>query len=259
MNIAIITGASSGIGKEFVLQLDKKEKYDEIWLIARRADKLKEVAEGLSAKARVISLDLTEEKTFTEYESLLKSEKPNVTMLVNASGYGAFGGIESVSLEEQMGIIDLNVKALVKMTHITKDYMKEGSKIIQIGSASTYHPLPYFAVYSASKSFVKFYSRAIARELKPKGITVTCVCPGWVRTDFFSRANISTDPKTTLAKPSVAACDVVAKAIKDAYKSRDVSYYGCYNNFHHILAKFLPASIMMSVWGNMVKKARFKK
>lgn len=259
MNIAVITGASSGIGKEFALQLDKKYNYDEMWLIARRTDKLNELAKELKNKARVISMDLTNDTAFEEYKNLLETEKPTISLLLNASGYGKFGNISDVSLDEQMGMIDLNVKSLVKMTHISKDFMQRGSKIIQIGSASTYNPLPHFAIYSSTKVFVKYYSRAIARELKPLGITVTCVCPGWVKTDFFDRANISTNPQNTLAKPAVEAKDVVKKAIKDSEKGRDVSYYGLYNNFHHTLAKFMPASFMMSVWMGMVKKVNYKK
>lgn len=259
MNIAVITGASSGIGKEFALQLDKKYNFDEMWLIARRTDKLNELAKELKNKARIISLDLTNDTAFEEYKNLLESEKPTVSLLVNASGYGKFGNIKDIPLGEQMGMIDLNVKALVKMTDISKDYMQNGSKIIQIGSASTYNPLPHFAIYSSTKVFVKYYSRAISRELKPYGITVTCVCPGWVKTDFFDRANISTNPENTLAKPAVLAKDVVKKAIKDTEKGKDVSYYGLYNNFHHILAKIMPAAFMMKLWQGMVKKSESKK
>lgn len=259
MNIAVITGASSGIGKEFALQLDKKYNFDEMWLIARREDKLSEVAELLSCKARVIPLDLTSDDAINKYKELLEAEKPNVTYLLNASGYGKFGDITDIPLDEQVGMINLNVMALVKITQITKDYMKNGSKIIQIGSASTYNPLPHFAIYSSTKVFVKYYSRAIARELKALGITVTCVCPGWVKTDFFDRANIDTKPETTLAKPAVEAKDVVKKAIKDAENGKDVSYYGWYNNFHHALAKLMPASFMMKIWQSMVKKAKIQK
>ena len=259
MKIAVITGASSGIGMEFALQLDNKYTYDEIWLIARRTEKLNELANVLKNKARVIPLDLTNELSFDQYKNLLGSEKPNISVLVNASGYGKFGDIMDIPLDEQMGMIDLNVKSLVKMTDISKDYMQKGGKIIQIGSASTYNPLPHFAIYSSTKVFVKYYSRAIARELKPCGITVTCVCPGWVKTDFFDRANISTNPENTLAKPAVLAKDVVKKAIRDTEKGKDVSYYGAYNNFHHLLAKLMPASFMMKVWMGMVKKSRSKK
>ena len=259
MNIAVITGASSGIGKEFALQLDKKYNFDEMWLIARRTDKLNELANELKNKARIISLDLTNDTAFDKYKNLLEAEKPTISMLVNASGYGKFGNIKDIPLEEQMGMIDLNVKALVKMTDISKDYMQNGSKIIQIGSASTYNPLPHFAIYSSTKVFVKYYSRAISRELKPYGITVTCVCPGWVKTDFFDRANISTNPENTLAKPAVLAKDVVKKAINDTEKGKDVSYYGLYNNFHHILAKIMPAAFMMKLWQGMVKKSESKK
>ncbi len=256
MKIAVITGASSGMGRDFAKELDKKYNFDEIWLIARRVDKLKSLQSELYSKSRVLSFDLTDDKSFSEYENLLKSENAEVTYLVNASGYGKFGDSDDISLEEQMGMIDLNVKALVKMTYLTKPFMPKDSKIIQLGSASTYHPLQHFSIYCSTKTFVKFYSRAIAREYKKDKITVTCVCPGWVRTEFFNRAEITADSKNTIAKPAAESIDVVRKAIKDAEKGKDVSMYGVYNNFHCFLSKVFPHSLMMTVWERKYKRAQ---
>ena len=151
-------------------------------------------------------------------------------------------------------MIDLNVKAAVYVTQESIPYMKKGGRIIQIGSASTYNPLPNMNVYASTKSFLKHYSRALHRELKEIGVSVTTVCPGWVKTDFFCRANIDTDSSHSFAKPMVLAKDVVKKAIKDSNKGKDISMYGIYNNFHHFLAKIMPHSLLIWLWGNMQKK-----
>lgn len=248
MKITVVTGASSGIGKEFALQLDKEGGFDEIWLIARGEEKLKETASLLKTASRVLPLDLTDPSSFNVYETELKNRDAEVAYLVNASGYGKLGDSCTDSLDSQLGMIDLNVTALVKMTYITVKYMKEGGRIIELGSESTYNPLQHFAVYAASKSFVKFYSRAIARELKSKGITVTCVCPGWVKTAFFDRADIDVKSKNTFAKPMVMPDKVVARAIKDVKRGKDVSMYGAYNRFHCFLSKLLPHSALMNIW-----------
>ena len=132
--------------------------------------------------------------------------------------------------------------------------MKENGRIIQMGSASTYNPLPYFNVYAATKSFVKVYSRALHRELKPRKITVTTVCPGWVQTEFFSRADIDTNSKKSFAKPMVSSVDVVKKAVRDADRGKDISMYGLFNKTHHFLAKILPHRLIMRLWMGMAKK-----
>lgn len=256
MKIAVVTGASSGMGRDFAIELDKKYQFDEIWLIARREDKLKELRKELKAKSRALAYDLTDDNSFVEYEKLLKENNAEVSYLVNASGYGKFGDSDEVSLSEQLGMIDLNIKALVKMTYITKPFMAEGSKILQLGSASTYNPLQHFSIYCSTKAFVKFYSRSIAREYKKDKITVTCVCPGWVKTEFFNRAEINEKSKNTFAKPAVDSISVVKKAIIDAEKGKDVSMYGLYNNFHHLLSKILPHSIMMRMWENKYKRSK---
>ena len=113
LNIAIITGASSGIGREFVMQLDKTEKFDEIWLIARRKANLESVARKVSAKTRILDLDLTKPEDLQKYREMLDIVTPNVRYLVNAAGYGRFGNYNELSLETLMNMIDLNDKALV--------------------------------------------------------------------------------------------------------------------------------------------------
>ena len=129
--IAVITGASSGMGREFVLALDKQQEFDELWLIARRREKLEELDAETRAPVRAIALDLGIQTEIDKYKDLLESEKPDVRVLVNAAGFGKFKAFTDLTLEEQLAMIDLNDKALVSMTYLTLPYMKEGSCISQ--------------------------------------------------------------------------------------------------------------------------------
>ena len=248
MSVAIITGASSGLGKEFAIQLKSDYAIDEFWLIARRKDRLQELASELGCNCKIIDLDLTKQESLIEYKEILSREKPTVNYLVNAAGYGRYGDYSVVDTELAFNMIDLNVKALVYITQETLPYMAEGSHIIQLGSASTYHPLPNLNVYASSKAFVKHYSRALSREVKSRKIGITTVCPGWVKTEFFQRADIKEEGTESFAKPMVSADRVVKKALKDADKHKDVSMYHWYNNLHHLISKILPHSLMMYMW-----------
>ncbi len=255
MKIAVITGASSGIGREFALQIDKKEKLDEIWLIARREDKLKTLSGELSAKAVVLPLDLFCEESFEEYQNKLESEKPDVRYLVNASGFGNMGDWSEIRNKDQMRMIDLNVKALVTMTNYTIPFMNKGGMILQMGSASVFNPLPYFNIYASTKSFVRHYSRGLHEELKHLGIHVTVVCPGWVRTEFFSHTNdarVRFSPKKY--SPMTEAKDVVQRALKHAKNNKALSIYGWFTKTQHILGKLLPHSLIMMMWKGMLKE-----
>ena len=140
MKIAVITGASSGIGAEFAASLDRDEQFDEIWVIARRRQRLESIE--ARAKVRVLPMDLTIETSFAEYEKLLSEIKPEVAALVNAGGFGYFGAFAEGSFEEQLKMVDLNDKALVAMTYITLPYMKQGGRIYNMGSMSAIKPVP---------------------------------------------------------------------------------------------------------------------
>ena len=111
MKIAVITGASSGMGREFVKQVSKKEKFDEIWVIARRKEALESLKSEVKAKLRPIPLDLKNPESFEAYKKMLAKEKPEVALLGNIAGYGKFGRYDQISLEDSLGMIDLNCKA----------------------------------------------------------------------------------------------------------------------------------------------------
>ena len=189
MNVIIITGASSGMGWEFARQLDQGLRtIEEFWLIARRGERLKELSEKLRHKTRIFAMDLTDSVQLDTFQRTLERECPVIRMLINSSGYGVMGNVADLETREQLGMIDLNCRALTHMTHICLPFMKRGSRIIQLASSAAFLPQPGFAVYAAGKSYVLSFSRALGEELREKGIFVTAVCPGPVRTEFFERA-----------------------------------------------------------------------
>ena len=164
MKIAIVTGASSGMGRQFVLQLKNYVQVDEVWAIARRKDALESLEKECGVKVRPISLDLCEEESFRTMEKLLSEEKPDVKLLVNAAGFGKFGAYHKVSLTDESRMIDLNCKALLLMTRIVIPYMAPGSHILQLDSLSAFQPVPYITTYGATKAFVLSYSRSMNRD-----------------------------------------------------------------------------------------------
>ena len=246
--IAVITGASSGMGRDFVKQIGEREHFDEIWAIARRLDRLESLSDECDIPIKPISLDLTDEDAFEEYKGLLEAEKPDVALLVNCSGYGKFGRYDDIEMSDKMGMIDLNCKALVMITELTLPYMKAGGHIIELDSLSSFQPVPYIGVYGATKAFVLSYSRSLNRELRPRGIKVCAVCPGWVRTEFFERAKTKNEKAVTYYNHIWESEDVVRTALRDAYRGKDVSIHGFSVKAQVFLTKLLPHSLVMSIW-----------
>lgn len=246
--IAIITGASSGLGRDFVLALDRDEQFDEIWVIARRAERLEALRPALRAPLRTLPMDLTEPAAFSRYQSLLEADRPNVAVLVNASGYGKFGRHDEIDLDETLGMIDLNCRALVAITQLTLPYMQKGGRIYQLGSLSSFQPVPYLNVYAASKAFVLSYSRGLNVELKPRGVRVMAVCPGWVKTDFFDRAETQEKKTVTYFNRLYESADVVKLALRDMKRGKDVSILGRPVRNQVRAVKLLPHKLIMSIW-----------
>ena len=148
-NICVITGASSGIGKEFFISLvnDKDFSFDEFWVIARSEDRLKELEKLCSIPVRAIPLDLSDENSYDSYKKLLEEEEPRISLLVNCSGYGKFESVENVGYEANLNMIDLNVKGTVAMDYLSLAYMDKGCGIINIASVAAYQPIPYINTY----------------------------------------------------------------------------------------------------------------
>ena len=247
MKIAVITGASSGMGLEFAKGVDAEEKLDEIWLIARRRDRLEELAASLRAKARIIPLDLLDPASFKEYAALLESEKPLVSTLVNAAGFGRFALFDEVDLDTNLKMIDLNDKAAVAMTQLTLPYMKRGSRVLNLDSLSAFQPVPYECIYASTKAFILSFSRALNVELAPRGIRVMAISPGWVQTEFFDHA-VSDNKAVTYYDKIWTPDQVVVRALRDYKKGKDVSVLGASVRRQVFLVKMLPHKLVMKIW-----------
>lgn len=252
MKIAVITGASSGMGREFVIQLCQEKQFDEVWVIARRTERLESLRDEVNTKIRPISLDLTKEESIREYQRLLEEEKPVVDVLVNASGVGRFGAFADMDTETLYRMIDLNTKAYVGMTHATLPYLQKGSEVYQLDSLSSFQPVPYICVYGATKAFVLSFSRALNVELKSRGIRMMAVCPGWVKTEFFDHA--VKDDTITYYNKFFTPDQVIRRALRDMKKGKDVSVCGFSIRAQVLLTKLLPHRLVMKIWCRQQKK-----
>ena len=253
MSIAIITGASSGIGSEFARQLKRMAGIEEFWFIARRADRMEALRDELGVKAKIITADLSVPEGIEAVRSALAEEKPQVKFLVNAAGFGNFGSFEQLPENDIVKMIDLNDKALVLITHMTIPYMERGGRIIELGSGSCFTPLPNFNIYASSKIFVLHYTKALNFELKKYGIRATCFCPGWVATDFFGVAEGEgvSGPEKKHIKPLLNAKKITRGCLKAVKRGRAMYVTGWYTKMQHVLFKLVPDPILTRIWMRM--------
>ena len=263
MSTAMITGASGGIGREFALQLLCDYGVKSFWLIARNKSKLEALADELrhgGAEVEVISADLGKREGIDAVKATLEEKKPEVSYLVNAAGYGKFGRFDELSEDDIAGMIDLNSRALVLLTHATVPYMKCGGRIVQLGSGSCFTPLPNFNVYAASKSLVLHYTKALNYELKKYGIRATCFCPGWVATDFFGVAEGEgvSGPAKKHIKPLLNAKKITRGCLKAVKRGKAMYVTGWYTKMQHVLFKLVPDPILTKLWMRMQRSPERK-
>lgn len=247
MKIAIVTGASSGMGREFVRQLGYFYKnLDEIWVIARRKERLETLAKESRVPLRIFAGDLQKKKVYKELRDALEKEQPDLRMLVNSAGFGKSGSVEEILSEKfrtQTDMVDVNCRSLTRMTLLCMPFLHAGSRIVNLASASAFCPQPYFSVYAATKSYVLSFSRSLGEELKKKGIVVTAVCPGPVDTEFF---DFSGKPENILKRLTMAKADrVVHQALKDTRAGKAVSVYGIPMKLTYLGTKLLPHGLLV--------------
>lgn len=255
MNITIITGASSGLGMEFARQLDAiLGNMDEIWLIARRGDRLENLARQMRHSTRLLPLDVTEKTALDVLQDELRKDSPCVKMLINCAGFGLLGDFSDLSIEEQMGMLKVNCMALTQITHMCIPYMKRNSRIIQLASSAAFLPQQGFAIYAATKSYVLSFSRALGAELRKRGIYVTAVCPGPVSTEFFDIAEKYQGRLSVKNLTIVSADSVVRDAIRASMNKRPVAVYSPLIKAFAVLAKLLPHSLLLAVMGFLGKQ-----
>lgn len=259
MKIAVVTGASSGIGREFVYQIPAfYNELDEIWITARRAERLLEVKEALAEKSgvyvRIFAGDLEKDLVYKQIKNRLENQNPDVRMLVNAAGFGRIGDVCEIAKQDpagQLRMIDMNCRALTKMTLLALPYMGKGSRILNVSSGASFCPQPGFAVYAATKAYVTSFSRGLYEEVKKKGIVVTAVCPGPVDTEFFevSGTKGSRIKEACMKK----AAPVVRQALLDARAKKPLSVYGNTMKGARLAGKLLPEEAIFYVMDKWMK------
>lgn len=246
--IAIVTGASGGFGKEFVKLLLNECELDEIWAFGRNPIKLNKLINEFGNKIKPFCLDLSKTDEILSFTEILKKEKPVITYLINNAGFAKFCSYQDLSIEESVNMINLNCGGVVAMGLLCIPYMTKGSHILNIASQAAFQPLPYQNIYSSTKAFVRNYSRALNIELKEQNISVTAVCPGWMKTDLFETAIIGAKKATKKFRGMVTPDKAAKKALKDAKKGKDISVYSVYVKLCHMTAKLLPQRVMMKLW-----------
>lgn len=251
MNIAVITGASSGLGWEYAREVYKtRTELDEIWVIARREDRLNELKTELGDKIVPVAFDITDTQAVENYISLLNEKNATVKLLINNAGFGKLGNFDELSLAENTAMVRLNCEALTAMSAATLPFMDKKSEIVNSCSIASFAPNTRMAVYSSTKAYVMSLSRAMREELKKRKINVLAVCPGPMDTEFLSVANIDKGASKTFDMlPRVNARVMAVKSLKASKKSKAVYTNRIFYKFYRILAKLLPHSIVMKLCG----------
>lgn len=239
MSIAIITGASSGMGEEFARRLDSYN-LDCLWFVARRKDRMESLASDLKTPVRIFSVDLTDRAQLDSFVETVREESPSISYLVNCAGFGKFGMTWDLPIESTRGMIDLNVTALVTVTSGCIPYMSEGGHIIELDSLSAYIAMYDLNVYASTKAFVKHFCNALRKELEPRRISVTEVSPGWVSTDFIDITVTEYQVPQRVFKDTVTKEDVVEKALIAADRGKARSICGWKNRSVAFLATHFP-------------------
>lgn len=249
MKTAIITGASSGLGQEFVRQLaDVFPEIESYWLIARRVDRLEELAESLPDKqVECLALDLCDLMSFSTLQEKLTAERPEVALLINNAGCGYLGNLGEMPTATQTRMVDLNLRALTAMTNMVIPFMDKGSRILNVSSIASFCPNPRMTVYSASKAYVSSFTVGLAEELKPKGITATAVCPGPMKTEFLDAGGITGNSKTFATLPYCDQVRVAGGALRAAKAGRTIYTPKLFYKFYRVLAKVTPVKLMVKL------------
>ena len=247
--IAIVTGASSGLGREFVKQISKSRALDEIWVIARRKDRLEEVRKLSKVALRPIALNLTEKSAFDVLRHALEAENPDVRFLVNAAGVGKIGMTRELTVQENDQMIDLNCRAAVDTTLTVLPYMGRGSELINICSVAGFQPLTGLNTYAATKAFLLNWTKALHHELLLSGIRVTALCPYWVKdTEFIPVAKDT--GKTSINNFYFAghAKYIVREALRASRLNLWVCSPGMVAKAERLISWVLPDCVIVPVW-----------
>ena len=248
MKIAIITGASSGLGVEFYKAI-QNEPLDEIWIISRRKERLDEIKEKFGAiQTRVIPMDITTRESMESLKALLEAERAEIKLLINNAGAGVYGPVENADYKAQGSMIELNVRALTEITTISLPYITPKSCIINTCSIASFVPNANLTVYSSTKAYVMSFSRALRYELRSKKINVTAICPGPMETEFLAVAGL--DDGQSKAFDKLPRCNpekTAIKGLKASKRGKAVYTPRFFYKLYRVLSKIIPTSWLLKI------------
>jgi short-subunit dehydrogenase len=254
---ALVTGASAGIGRAFSEQLAARST--DLVLVARDEARLAALAGDLRARFRieveVLPADLLDDAQLETVAARLGAAERPIDLLVNNAGFGTFGHFADLDVQHELREVQLNVSALVRLTHAGLAAMEpRGSgAIVNVSSLAAYQPSPDSAVYGATKAFVNSFTHAVHEEARPKGVHVMAVCPGYTHTEFHDRAGLGTTqiPDFLWQSPD----DVVRAALRDLDRRRSVSIPGAMNKTAAVFSSTSPAGVTRKVAGLVIKRS----
>lgn len=250
--VAVVTGASSGLGIHLIKEIEKDGWADEIWMIARREEKMEKLARQITRPAKIIPLDLGKKDSFKKYQALLEEENPNVRLLVNSAGFGKMGRYDEIPLEDEMGMVEVNCRAPVAMSRLTLPYMEKGARIMQVASIASFLPIQYFNVYAASKAFLLRYSRALNFELHGTKIRSTAICPFWMTDTGFLPTAHDVDGVEKKYINHYWGGTKAPTVARRAYRATKWGWPVCPPNIVVVIARIfcsiVPDSLMLWIW-----------
>ena len=245
-NIALITGASAGLGVEFARQLSKRGHA--LVLAARRKDRLDDLAKALG-NARAVAIDLSKANATATLLADLEANGEQVEILVNNAGFGLIGRFAELDAKRQRQMIDLNVATLTDLCRAIAPRLvgRKSGAILNVASTAAFQPGPNMAVYFATKAYVLSFTEALHEELKPHGVRVSCLCPGPTRTEFGEVAGFG--GSGTFDRVAMDAPAVVAAGLRGLDRNRAVVVPGLVNKTVAASTRFAPRSVVRRIAG----------
>ncbi len=255
MNYTLITGASRGIGEALARRC--AEEGHHLILVARSQERLETIANELqqtcNVAVRVVPLDLLQPQATQRLWQICQDNQWRIRILMNNAGFGFWGAHADIALAEQVDVLRLNAMVLVELCHLFVPVLQKekNARILNIGSISSYQPVPYLSVYAASKAFVLSFTRSLRAELRPSGIGVSCLCPGFTQSDFFEKAG--TAPVISSSKFQMTTEAVADAALRALKKNKAVIVPGLVFKFCTYLSRYLPVHLTTYVLSKILK------
>ncbi len=248
MSIAIITGASSGLGRKFADHIREFfPAVDELWLTARRADRLEAYAADAKLKTVPLPLDLTNERDIGALAQQLRERDADVALLVNCAGCGYLGDVAELDETLMARCIDLNVRGLTAVTAAVLPYMPDGARIVNVSSIASFCPNPRMTVYVSTKAYVTSFSLGLRDELRARHINVTAVCPGPMDTEFLTVGKIAGNSEMFKSLPFCDPDKVARGTLKAAKAGRAVYTPTAFYKLYRLVAKIVPHSLLVKM------------